>query len=285
MMLNLCNSVINIFKPLLKTGILALLLFTLSIGLSAAWWDFSGSTTARESRLPQGDPITDGQALLRYALPIDNEPVRKIQSNLEDISNKLRGKRWTPIISDISAASRVLSIDKSKLLATVPESHKSEAEKIINEVEQGITKIREVAEAKDEEQVLEQRAKLLTLVGKLEELMVEGFPFEVPSEYANIPQLKGRATIEMETEKGLLSLIVDGYSAPVTAGNFVDLVQRGFYDGLEFIPSEQSYILQAGDPPGQEVGFIDPDSGEYRNIPLENLVKGDVEPIYSFTLE
>ncbi|WP_187329538.1 GUN4 domain-containing protein [Halomicronema hongdechloris] len=26
---------------------------------------------------------------------------------------------------------------------------------------------------------------------------------------------------------------VDGYSAPITAGNFVDLVSRGFYDGLE----------------------------------------------------
>ncbi|WP_210407291.1 peptidylprolyl isomerase, partial [Hydrocoleum sp. CS-953] len=73
--------------------------------------------------------------------------------------------------------------------------------------------------------------------------------------------------------------------APVTAGNFVDLVQRGFYDGLDFIRSEESYVLQAGDPPGPEVGFIDPDSGEYRNIPLEILVKGDKEPIYSFTLE
>ena len=72
---------------------------------------------------------------------------------------------------------------------------------------------------------------------------------------------------------------------PITAGNFVDLVHRGFYDGLEFIRSEQSYVLQAGDPPGPEVGFIDPDSGKYRNIPLEILVQGDHEPIYSFTLE
>ncbi|NEN90582.1 MAG: peptidylprolyl isomerase [Okeania sp. SIO3H1] len=284
-MLNLHNSVINTCKRLLKTGILALLLFTLSVGLSAAWWDFGGGTTTRESRLPQGDPITDGKALLRYALPIDNEPVRKIQSSLEDIANRLRGKRWTPVSSDIAAASRVLNISKSKLLASVPESKQSEAEAIIEQLDQGIINIREVAEAKDGEQVLEQRAQLLALVGQLEELMLEGFPFEVPSEFVNLPQLKGRATIEMETEKGSLTLVVDGYSAPITAGNFVDLVQRGFYDGLEFIRSEQSYVLQTGDPPGPEVGFIDPDSGEYRNIPLEILVKGDEEPIYSFTLE
>ncbi|NEO56758.1 MAG: peptidylprolyl isomerase [Okeania sp. SIO3B5] len=284
-MLNLHNSVINTCKRLLKTGILALLLFTLSVGLSAAWWDFGGGTTTRESRLPQGDPITDGQALLRYALPIDNEPVRKIQSSLEDIANRLRGKRWSSVSSDIAAASRVINISKSKLLASVSESKQSEAEAIIEQLNQGIINIREVAEAKDGEQVLKQRAELLALVGQLEELMLEGFPFEVSSEFANLPQLKGRATIEMETEKGSLTLVVDGYSAPITAGNFVDLVQRGFYDGLEFIRSEQSYVLQTGDPPGPEVGFIDPDSGEYRNIPLEILVKGDEEPIYSFTLE
>lgn len=284
-MRNLHNSVINICKRLLKTSILALLLFTLSVGLSAAWWDFGGDTTIRESRLPQGDPITDGKALLRYALPIDNEPVRKIQRSLEDIANRLRGKRWSSVSSDISAASRVLNISKPKLLAGVSESKQSEAEAIIEQLEQGIVNIREVAEAKDGEQVLEQRAQLLALVGQLEKLMLEGFPFEVPSEFANLPQLKGRATIEMETEKGSLTLVVDGYSAPVTAGNFVDLVQRGFYDGLEFIRSEQSYVLQTGDPPGPEVGFIDPDNGEYRNIPLEILVKGDEEPVYSFTLE
>jgi len=283
-MLNLYNLVINICKRLLKTGILALLLLTLSIGISAAWWNF-GETTTRQSRLPQGDPITDGGALLRYALPIDNKPVRKIQSSLEDISNRLRGKRWTSVGNDIAMASRVISTSKSKLLASVPESQKSEAEAIIAQLNQGIINIKEVAEVKDGEQVLEQRAQLLALVGQLEQLMVEGFPFEVPSEFSNLPQLKGRATIEMETEKGSLTVIIDGYSAPITAGNFLDLVQRGFYDGLKFIRSEEFYVLQAGDPPGPEVGFIDPDSGKYRKIPLEILVKGDKEPIYSFTLE
>ncbi|MCL2933344.1 MAG: peptidylprolyl isomerase [Trichodesmium sp. MAG_R03] len=283
-MLNLHNFIINTCKRLLKTVILGLLLFTLSVGISAAWWNFNMSTT-RQSRLPQGNPITNGRALLRYALPIENEPVRKIQSSLEDISNRLRGKRWSAVVSDIATASRVLIINKAQLLASVPESKQSEAEAIISRLNQGIINIKEVAQAKDGEQVLKQQAELLTFVGKLEQLMVVGFPFEVPSEFSNLPQLKGRATIEMETDKGSLTLVVDGYSAPVTAGNFVDLVQRGFYDGLEFIRSEKSYYLQAGDPPGPEVGFINPDSGKYRNIPLEILVRGDKEPTYSFTLE
>ncbi|WP_269228020.1 peptidylprolyl isomerase, partial [Escherichia coli] len=89
----------------------------------------------------------------------------------------------------------------------------------------------------------------------------------------------------MTTKKGNLKVVVDGYSAPVTAGNFVDLVQRGFYDGLEFTRSEDSYVLQIGDPPGPEEGFIDPKTGKYRAVPLEVLVRGDSEPIYGITLE
>ena len=71
----------------------------------------------------------------------------------------------------------------------------------------------------------------------------------------------------------------------MTAGNFVDLVYRGFYDGLEFIRAEDNYVLQTGDPAGPAEGFIDPNTKEYRAIPLEILVKGDEQPIYGATLE
>jgi peptidylprolyl isomerase len=89
----------------------------------------------------------------------------------------------------------------------------------------------------------------------------------------------------MTTNKGNLTLVVDGYSAPVTAGNFVDLVQRGFYNGLEFVRAEDSYVLQTGDPKGPDQGFIDPATGKYRAIPLEVLVEGDKTPTYGITLE
>lgn len=99
---------------------MAVLLFTLSLGLSAAWWG-GGSPPKRESILPQGNAITDGSALLRYALPIDNEAVRKLQSSLESISSQLRGKRWNNINGDITLASRVLATREAELLANIPE--------------------------------------------------------------------------------------------------------------------------------------------------------------------
>jgi cyclophilin family peptidyl-prolyl cis-trans isomerase len=232
-----------------------------------------------------GNAITDGKALLRYALPIENQPVRDIQASIEDIAEQLRGKRWSPISRDVTKAAVILSDRTDKILADIPDDKKPQAEALIAQMTDGIASMREAVEAKDKENIWTERGKLLDQVGELEELMLQGFPFEVPSEYSHLPQLKGRATVEMTTNKGPLTVVVDGYSAPVTAGNFVDLVERGFYDGMEFIRAEESYVLQIGDPPGSEEGFIDPKTGEYRAIPLEVLVRGDSEPIYGITLE
>jgi peptidylprolyl isomerase len=270
----------NLLKSRLKNTLITLLLVTLFLGINTAGW-----TPSSSAGLPAGNAITDGKALLRYALPIDNQPVRELQASLEDISNQLRAnRRWGAVSKDVGKASRILN-NPSQVLASVPDERKPKAEALISELKSGVNELQELAQAKDKEKVKEKRADLLNLVGELEELMVEGFPFEVPEQYSNLPQLKGRATVEVKTNKGTVTLVVDGYSAPVTAGNFVDLVQRGFYNGLEFTRSEESYVLQTGDPPGKEVGFIDPKTGKYRAIPLEYLVEGDKEPTYGITLE
>ncbi len=270
----------NLLKSWLKNSLIATLLVTICLGISTAGW-----TPTSRAALPAGNAITDGNALLRYALPIDNRPVRQLQASLEDIANQLRAnRRWGAISKDISTASRILN-NPSKILASVPEERQPQAEAWIAELKSGVTSLDEVVKTKDKEKLWEERAKLLNLVSLLEESMVKEYPFEVPQEYSNLPQLKGRATVEMKTNKGNLTMVVDGYSAPVTAGNFVDLVQRGFYNGLEFTRAEESYVLQTGDPAGKEVGFIDPKTKKYRAIPLEILAENDKEPTYGITLE
>jgi peptidylprolyl isomerase len=261
----------KILKSWLNNSLIALLLVTLFLGISTVGW-----TPLCSAALPAGNAITDGNSLLQYALPIDNKPVRELQASLEDISNQLRAnRRWGAVSKDLSKAARIL--DKpAQILASVPDESKPQAEAWISELKSGVNALQEVAKAKNKEQVKEERAKLLRLVGLLEESMVKEFPFEVPAEYSNLPQLKGRATVEIKTTKGDLTVVVDGYSAPVTSGNFVD---------LEFTRSEESYVLQTGDPPGKDVGFIDPKTGKYRAVPLEVLVKGDKKPTYGITLE
>jgi peptidylprolyl isomerase len=268
------------FNRWLKNSPIALLLVTLCWGLSVALW-----TPASSAALPAGNAITDGKALLRYALPIDNKAVRQMQASLEDIATQLRAnRRWGAISSDLTTAAKIAN-NPAKLLESIPQERQPQAQELIAQIKGNITDLRQVVDAKDKENIWLGRAKVLDLVGQLEELMVQRFPFEVPAEYSDLPQLRGRATVEMQTNKGSITLVVDGYSAPVTAGNFVDLVQRGFYNGLEFIRAEESYVLQTGDPPGPEQGFIDPANGKYRAVPLEVLVKGDPSPTYGITLE
>jgi peptidylprolyl isomerase len=277
-MSNIKQRGLDHLRDWLRTGVTLVLLLVLSVGLSAA--------AGRPSSLPAGNAITDGKALLRYALPLDNPQVRVLQKSLEDIATQLRAnRRWGAVGSDIFKADRVLSDKQAEILASVPEAQREAGAELIEQLKAGMARIQAAAEAKDKQQVYDIRTELLDLVTELEESMVQGFPFEVPVEYSNLPQLKGRATIEFTTDKGKIRAVVDGYSAPVTAGNFVDLVQRGFYDGLPFTRSEESYVLQIGDPPGPEVGFIDPETKKYRAIPLEVLVQGDEVPTYGITLE
>jgi hypothetical protein len=60
-----------------------------------------------------------------------------------------------------------------------------------------------------------------------------------------------------------LTLVVDGYNAPVSAGQFIDLVQRKFYDGMD-IQRADGFVVQTGDPDGPEEGFVDPGTGKIR---------------------
>lgn len=275
-MLHRCHQASSFRRRSWLRGLMVLLLCCLSL---VGW---SGSANA----LPTGNAITDPRALLRYALPIDNPDVRQVQASIEDIATQLRAnRRWGAITGDIKKASRILSDRQAALLASVPADRQATAQELITQLQASLTTLQQTVDAKDKEQTWLGRGAVLNLVGQLEETMVQGFPFEVPPEYSKLPQLKGRATIEMTTSKGNLTIVVDGYSAPVTAGNFVDLVQRQFYNGLPFTRAEESYVLQVGDPPGPADGFLDPETGKYRAIPLEVLVQGDQAPTYGITLE
>ena len=51
---------------------------------------------------------------------------------------------------------------------------------------------------------------------------------------------------------------MNGDDAPITAGNFVDLVERKVYDGLVFhrvVKDPQPFVAQGGDPQGERSQF------------------------------
>lgn len=96
------------------------------------------------------------------------------------------------------------------------------------------------------------------------------------------PCLDRPVNVALQTSKGVITLKLDGTNAPLTAGNFVDLVKRGVYNQTAFhrvVRSPLPFVVQGGDPasadpkvPASSYGsgqYIDSKTGEARYIPLE----------------
>lgn len=118
------------------------------------------------------------------------------------------------------------------------------------------------------------------------------------SPMSNLPKLEGKATVEMTVNGSLVTIEVDGTSAPITAGNFIDLVNQGVYDGVAFhrvVREPQPFVVQGGDPQSKNPkvpmaqlgtgGFIDPATSQERYIPLEIQPAGEEQPLYSKTFD
>jgi peptidyl-prolyl cis-trans isomerase B (cyclophilin B) len=116
---------------------------------------------------------------------------------------------------------------------------------------------------------------------------------EIGCKTSQVPCLIGTAVVSLETKKGTVFLQLDGSQAPLTSGNFVDLVKRGIYNGTVFhrvIRTPLPFVVQGGDPgtsdpkvPSSAYGtgnFIDPTTGEGRFIPLEFKLKPSGKLVY-----
>ncbi|XXG74301.1 hypothetical protein AAC387_Pa07g3061 [Persea americana] len=265
-----------------------------TLGLPA-FASHAGSALPDVSVLISGPPIKDPGALLRYALPIDNKAIREVQKPLEDITEslKLAGvKALDSVERNVRQASRALNQGKAVILSGLAESKRERGKELLDKLAVGMEELQQIVIERNRDAVAPKQKELLQYVGGVEEDMVDGFPYEVPEEYNNMPLLKGRATVDMKVkikdnpnlENCVFRIVLDGYNAPVTAGNFVDLVERHFYDGME-IQRADGFVVQTGDPEGPAEGFIDPSTEKIRTIPLEIMVDGDKTPVYGATLE
>jgi len=103
-----------------------------------------------------------------------------------------------------------------------------------------------------------------------------------------LPHLEGKAIVEMIINGGRVVIELNGDDAPITSGNFLDLVERNFYNGLSFhrvVREPQPFVVQGGDPLGNGTGgFTDPKTGKPRNIPLEIKLQNQTTIYYNKTL-
>lgn len=250
---------------------------------------------AAHALLTAGDPVKNARALLRNALPINNKAVRQIQADLEGVSEQLRipgSKALNPVNRAVKRAAGTLASQKGAIAAAFAPAKKAAGVAALDALDASLKEFQTVLAAQDKQAVPAAQQAALARVTEIEEALVTGFPFDVPAKYASLPQLKGRAVLEMKislatprqdgVRGGVLTMVADGYNAPVTAGNFVDLATRRFYDGMEFQRAD-GFVVQTGDPGNAEAGFVE--GGKLRTIPFEVRVQGDKAPIYEETLE
>lgn len=89
---------------------------------------------------------------------------------------------------------------------------------------------------------------------------------------ARAADANGDPVVLIETTKGPIKIKVFKKEAPITSGNFLDLVGRHFYDGLTFHRYVQDFVIQGGDPTGTGNGnFTDPQTHKDRLIKLEKV--------------
>jgi peptidylprolyl isomerase len=240
---------------------------------------------ASQAALPQGNAVKDPAAILRNALPINAPDLQDLQHRLESTSDDLRAKRWSALTNTVRRSQSLLSTRRTALLAQFSADQQGQATVLLDQLGEQLQTLATAAENEKRDPFLDARREALSTIGQAEALLVGAFPYAIPAEFADLPRLLGRATVLISTSKGNLTAVVDGYNAPLTAGAFVDLAQRGFYDGLPFTRAEDFYVLQTGDPEGPAEGYIDPKTKQERTVPLEIRVPGDGAPFYNQTFE
>ncbi len=61
-------------------------------------------------------------------------------------------------------------------------------------------------------------------------------------------------TAEIKTNKGTIEVKLTPEKTPVTVANFVNLAQKGFYNGVSFHRVIPNFMIQGGDPTGTGAG-------------------------------
>jgi peptidylprolyl isomerase len=246
--------------------------------------------------------VKDGKQFLRLELPIGKEcklgvtdEGKLAQEYLELV--KLRFEQvgftnpaaWVGALKDLNQAESILTEKRGLLIDKA--INKEKAIKILDtDLKSSLEALKNTIREQDISNTLLRQDESASYLADLRALQLteKKLPYTIPEEYAALPRLLGRANIEIKLSdpKGFrddtnkkypditLLVTVDGYHAPLTAGNFVDLVNRKHFDGLSFNKVEELSV-QTGDKSDSK--------GDLRTVPLELFYKKDTAPTYGYT--
>ncbi|XP_061373861.1 peptidyl-prolyl cis-trans isomerase CYP37, chloroplastic [Gastrolobium bilobum] len=235
-----------------------------------------------------------GEVALRKAIPA-NANMKAIQDTLEDISYLLRIPQRKPYGSmegNVKKALKIAVDEKDSILASIPAELKERGTMVhatLIDGKGGLQALLQSIKEQDADKVSMNLASTLDTVAEVELLQAPGLSFLLPKQYMQYPRLSGRGTVEFTIEKGdgstfspvggeqrntaTIQVVLDGYSAPLTAGNFAKLVMDGAYNGTKLNCTNQAILSDNG---------LDKNNG-FR-VPLEIMPSGQFEPLYKTTL-
>ena len=236
--------------------------------------------------LPTGNAVKDPYAILRNALPIKQVELQEIQHKLEETSDLVRGGRWPALTKTVTKCQSLLKKYQNRIIQELPNDDKKIAEKTFLALKENIDSLQDYAKSKDKYAFVGTRKEALDKIGGLEEYFLpDQYPYYIPEEFDDLPRLLGRAKVNIKTSKGDMKAIVDGFNAPLTAGAFIDLSSKEFYKDLPINRAEEFFVLQTGDPIGEAIGYIDPQTNEERHVPLEIRIPNERDTFYNQTFE
>ncbi|XP_014494604.1 peptidyl-prolyl cis-trans isomerase CYP37, chloroplastic [Vigna radiata var. radiata] len=259
--------------------------------------DYVPLTGAAEAVLYSPDtkvPRT-GEVALRRAIPA-NANMKSIQDTLEDITYLLRipqRKPYGTMEGNVKKALKLAVDEKDSILASIPAELKIKGSLVHASLIEGkgcLQTLLQSIKEQDADKVSVNLASTLDTVAELELLQAPGLSFLLPEQYAQqYPRLSGRGTVEFTIEKGdgstfspvggeqkntaTIQVVIDGYSAPLTAGNFAKLVMDGAYNGAKLNSVNQAILSDNGG-----------DKSSGYSVPLEIMPSGQFEPLYKTTL-
>jgi len=254
---------------------------------------FLASTPLPARALPQKAPETNAQMLLIEALPTKNPLVLDMASSLSKITTEGSGnirsidakgskgiKPWPEVQRAARSASGTIA-GRGKDLIKGATDEKA-AQTVLADLNIRIDQLGAAADAQDREAAVTAQIQAMLRLEQLGTLQVAKMPFSPPTaDYPDVPQLLGRAEVEITTRASKtrqtrqMYAVLDGFSAPLTAGQFVDLANKRAFDNTKVVATDESSVTIAADAA----------KAPKRTVPLEILVVGDKEPTYGETLE
>lgn len=165
-------------------------------------------------------------------------------------------KPWPEVIKAQRAAASLVAGRSKDLLVGVKPGNEQAAQAALKALQVSIDELGAAADVQDRFAAVTAQIGALKSLDRLGTLEVAAFPYAPTGDYKEIPRLLGRAEVELTIKSartgrtGQLNAILDGFSAPLTAGHFTDLVAKGALDKVEVTNTDESSVSFAANGAG-----------------------------------